>query len=50
MLLYPEVQRYAQQQIDQVVGDGKMPTMDDEPELPYVRCIMKEVLSEYQLC
>ena len=44
MLLYPEVQRRAQEQIDQVVGSERMPTMDDAPKLPYVRSLMKETL------
>lgn len=46
MLLYPEVQRHAQQHIDSVVGD-RLPTMDDQPNLPYVRMIMKETLRTY---
>jgi cytochrome P450 len=45
MLLYPEVQRHAQQQIDEVVGDHRLPTLDDQSDLPYVRMIMKETLS-----
>lgn len=44
MLLYPDVQSTAQEQIDKVVGTDRMPTMDDEDDLPYVRCIMKETL------
>lgn len=46
MLLYPEVQRYAQGKIDQVVGDQRLPTMEDESKLPYIRCLMKETLRE----
>jgi cytochrome P450 len=45
MLLYPEVQRYAQQHIDGVTGSSRMPTMDDEAALPYVRSLVKETLS-----
>lgn len=44
MLLYPDVQRSAQEQIDKVVGADRMPTMEDEANLPYVRSIMKETL------
>ena len=47
MLLYPDAQRFAQEQIDKVVGADRMPTMDDEPKLPYVRSLMKETLSAY---
>lgn len=44
MILYPEVQRRAQQEIDNVVGDQRLPTMDDEPDLPYILGCMKESL------
>ncbi|KAM0552436.1 hypothetical protein ACHAPJ_007997 [Fusarium lateritium] len=44
MLLYPEVQRKAQQEVDKVVGDNRLPTMDDESDLQYVRACMKETL------
>ncbi|KAF4428779.1 cytochrome P450 oxidoreductase [Fusarium acutatum] len=43
MLLYPEVQRKAQDEIDNVVGK-RMPTMEDEHSLQYVRACMKETL------
>ena len=32
MLLYPEVQRKAQEEIDRVVGHERMPTLNDRPE------------------
>ncbi|KAK3711990.1 hypothetical protein LTR37_009302 [Vermiconidia calcicola] len=44
MLLYPEVQKEAQQHIDKVCGDDRMPTMDDWEDLHYIRCVMKETL------
>ncbi|KAM0235931.1 hypothetical protein ACHAP5_009532 [Fusarium lateritium] len=44
MLLYPEVQRKAQYELDKVVGSGRMPTMDDEQSLQYIRACMKETL------
>ncbi|KAJ4258927.1 hypothetical protein NW762_008014 [Fusarium torreyae] len=44
MLLYPEVQRKAQQESDKVVGDDRLPTLDDESDLQYVRACMKETL------
>ncbi|KAI1061390.1 hypothetical protein LB507_011315 [Fusarium sp. FIESC RH6] len=44
MLLYPEVQRKAQDEIDRVVGRDRMPTMDDEMDLQYIRACMKETL------
>lgn len=44
MLLFPEVQARAQQEIDAVVGSGRLPTWGDEQNLPYVRSVIKEVL------
>ncbi|KAL2167285.1 hypothetical protein VTG60DRAFT_1444 [Thermothelomyces hinnuleus] len=44
MLLYPEVQKKAQEEIDRVVGPNRMPTMDDERDLQYIRAIVKESL------
>ncbi|KAK3329159.1 cytochrome P450 [Apodospora peruviana] len=44
MLLYPDVQRKAQEEVDRVVGEGRLPNMDDEPELQFVRACIKETL------
>ncbi|KAH8906486.1 putative cytochrome P450 [Coniochaeta sp. PMI_546] len=44
MLLYPEVQRKAQEEIDRVVGLSRLPTMDDDSDLQYIRACMKETL------
>ncbi|CAJ2502503.1 Uu.00g098970.m01.CDS01 [Anthostomella pinea] len=41
MLLFPEVQKKAQAEIVRVCGD-RMPTMDDEMDLQYIRACMKE--------
>ena len=41
---HPEVQRRAQEEIDRVVGQDRLPGWDDEPNLPYVRGIIKELL------
>ncbi|KAG8164966.1 hypothetical protein KVR01_005241 [Diaporthe batatas] len=40
---YPEIQRRAQQELDRVVGRDRLPTVEDEADLPYVRAIVKEV-------
>jgi hypothetical protein len=42
MALYPEIQRWAQADIGQVVHD-RLPTLDDFDSLPYLRAIIKEV-------
>jgi cytochrome P450 len=44
MELYPEVQRKAQAELDSVIGSDRLPTMQDMKDLPYVRCVVKEVL------
>ncbi|KAH9924103.1 cytochrome P450 [Amylocystis lapponica] len=44
MLLYPDVQRKAQEDIDRVVGSDRLPDFSDQPSLPYVAAIVKEVM------
>ncbi|KAF8314282.1 cytochrome P450 [Clavulina sp. PMI_390] len=44
MLLHPEVRRKAQKEIDQVVGHDRLPCIDDQPDLPYLDALIKEVL------
>lgn len=41
MVLFPDVQRTAQREIDRVCGD-RLPMIDDEDSLPYVRGCVKE--------
>ncbi|KAF9002123.1 cytochrome P450 [Cyathus striatus] len=44
MVLFPESQRKAQQEIDRVVGKNRLPEPSDRSSLPYVEAIMQEVL------
>lgn len=44
MVLFPDVQKKAQEEIDRVVGQGRVPDMDDEPKMQYVRGCIKESL------
>ncbi|KAJ0423302.1 cytochrome P450 [Aspergillus carlsbadensis] len=44
MLLFPDVQRKAQEEIERVVGPDRLPVMDDLPNLQYIRACMKESL------
>ncbi|KAH7883383.1 cytochrome P450 [Phlebopus sp. FC_14] len=44
MSLYPDVQRRAQAEIDEVVGNNRLPTWADEASLPYVSSVIKEAL------
>ncbi|EJC98991.1 cytochrome P450 [Fomitiporia mediterranea MF3/22] len=44
MTIYPEVQRKAQEEIDQVIGDVRLPNFEDRNNLPYINAIVKEVI------
>jgi cytochrome P450 len=44
LLLYPEVQKKAQDEIDAVTGRERFPTFEDRPRLPFVDALCKEVL------
>ena len=44
VLLYPEVQRKAQEELDRVVERGRLPDFSDRDELPYMTALCKEVL------
>ncbi|KAI0058838.1 cytochrome P450 [Artomyces pyxidatus] len=44
MIMYPEVQERAQRELDAVVGKDRLPEFGDRPRLPYLACIIKEVL------
>ncbi|KAJ8521861.1 hypothetical protein ONZ45_g1496 [Pleurotus djamor] len=43
MLLFPHVQKKAQEEIDLVLGSFRLPTCDDLPELLYLEAMMWEV-------
>ncbi|KAI0319659.1 cytochrome P450 [Amylostereum chailletii] len=44
MVLHPECVRKAQEELDHVVGQLRMPTFEDEPSLPYVHALIKETM------
>ncbi len=44
MLKYPEVQRCAQEEIDRVVGNDRLPSFEDRDQLPYIDALCLEVL------
>ncbi|KAH9483265.1 Cytochrome P450 monooxygenase 74 [Psilocybe cubensis] len=44
MVLYPEVQRKAQEEVDRVIGKGRLPLIEDMPDLPYVNAMIKETM------
>ena len=43
-MLYPEVQKKAQAEIDAVIGPNRLPDFDDRPSLPYVNALVKELM------
>ncbi|KAF5359953.1 hypothetical protein D9757_012242 [Collybiopsis confluens] len=43
MVLYPEIQEKAYQEISRVVGDDRFPVLSDEASLPYIQSIIKEL-------
>ncbi|EJF56159.1 cytochrome P450 [Dichomitus squalens] len=44
MVLYPDVRNRAQEELDRVVGNDRLPDFTDRDRLPYISAIMKEVL------
>ena len=42
LVLYPEVQKKAQAEIDAVVGPNRLPEFEDRPFLPYINAVVKE--------
>ncbi|KAF8505426.1 cytochrome P450 [Russula emetica] len=44
MIVYPETQVRAHEELDAVVGRARLPTFADYPHLPYIRAMVKEVL------
>jgi len=44
MIMHPEAQRKAQAEIDKVIGSDRLPKLADQPSLPYVDALVKEVL------
>ena len=44
MVLHPHVLEKAQEEIDRVVGAGRLPDFDDRESLPYIEAVFQEVL------
>ncbi|XP_053709994.1 cytochrome P450 2J2-like [Synchiropus splendidus] len=44
MMLFPEIQKKVQEEIDRVVGQSRMPTMVDKPNMPYTEATIHECL------
>lgn len=44
MLRHPEIQRKAQLEIDSIVGQDRLPVIEDRESLPYINNIIKEII------
>ena len=44
MIQHPEILKKAQKEIDAVVGNSRLPTFSDRPNLPYVNAVVNEAL------
>ncbi|KIO33205.1 hypothetical protein M407DRAFT_18058 [Tulasnella calospora MUT 4182] len=44
MILFPAVQKKAQAEIDRVAGSSRMPTFQDQPDLPFLHAVTLETL------
>ncbi|XP_078540292.1 cytochrome P450 2D4-like isoform X2 [Lissotriton helveticus] len=43
MILYPDIQTKVQEEIDQVIGRERQPTMDDRASMPYTNAVVHEI-------
>ncbi|KAL7781593.1 cytochrome P450 [Trichoderma afarasin] len=43
LAMNPEAQKKAQEELDRVVGPSRLPTWEDNPNLPYIRALIKEL-------
>ncbi|KAG1880396.1 cytochrome P450, partial [Suillus tomentosus] len=44
ILLYPEVQKHAQAEIDAIVGQDRFPAFNERDKLPYIGALIQELL------
>lgn len=44
MVLHPEVYEKLQAEMDIAIGNQRLPTFNDRPNLPYLDCVLKEIL------
>jgi len=44
MLVYPDVQKKAQEELDRIVGCDRLPEYEDRASLPYIEALYREVL------
>jgi cytochrome P450 len=44
MVLHPDIQKRAQDEIDSVIGADRLPVVADRDSLPYLSAVMKELM------
>ena len=44
MITHREIQKRAQEEIDRVIGNSRLPDLTDRPNLPYIDAIYRELL------
>ena len=44
MMLFPEAQRIAHEELDRVLGLGHLPDIGDKESLPYIAAVKLEVM------
>ncbi|KAJ3566173.1 hypothetical protein NP233_g7167 [Leucocoprinus birnbaumii] len=47
MVLYPEIQKKAQEELDRVLGHGHLPEFGDRGRLPYLEAVVKELYARH---
>src|SRR6185437_10165397 len=47
MILFPETQRRAHEELDRVVGRDRLPTFDDCDKLPYIHAMVRLSLHDF---
>jgi hypothetical protein len=48
LVAYPDAQKKAHEEIDRVVGEHRMPTLNDLKHMPYIRAIILEVSPSFR--
>jgi cytochrome P450 len=49
MIVFPEIQKKAQEEIDRVIGSDRLPVSADRDSLPYIEAMMKETHRWHQV-
>ncbi|KAJ8086080.1 hypothetical protein PM082_004899 [Marasmius tenuissimus] len=44
MVRFPQAQKRAHEELDRVIGSDRLPTFEDEPKLPYITAMVKELI------